>query len=361
MPPIPASQLYFSATATWEAMLADIARAKRSILIEQYIFDSLAPGQVGRAFVDALIERAHAGLDVRLLVDSWGSAGLLWNAALRELTDAGVHVERNTFGHFASRTHRALHFFRNHRKVAVIDAEVAYVGGVIISERARAWRDTQLKVYGRTARAVAEAFEDHWRCFRDHRRSFTGIYEGSEGYKVVASAPGVRRRRVRRDLLRTINTARSHIELTTPYLAPDRTFRLALYRAAERGVRVDVLLPSQADGTLPQWGSRSHFASLLRHGIRIFLYDPGMLHAKTAVVDDTWATVGSTNLDPLSLHFNHELNIHTQDPAVIAELKRQFAADRERSTQITHAAWRARPLRDRLAYDVVGGLLSWVI
>lgn len=342
-------------------MLAAIRNATKSVDLEQYIFDSFDDGEIGRTFADALIERARKGIQVRVLVDSFGSAPLILRDVQYELTAAGVELAWNTIGNPLYRFSTFLHLFRNHRKMLVVDGAVAYVGGVILSERARTWRDTHLRVIGEPAQGLVRAFTSHWDAFTGKRHDLSTVYPVNDHYKVVASAPGIRRRGVRRDLLRAIDGAKHHIQLTTPYLAPDRALRHALYRAASRSVTVELILPAESDGTLPQWGSRANFAALLRHGIRIYQYKPTMLHAKTVVVDDTWATVGSTNLDPLSLHFNHELNLHTTDARIIEELTKQFERDKQDSDRVTNASWRKRSLKKRILYDGIGTVLSWVI
>lgn len=353
--------LYFTTERAWEAMLEDIAHARKTILLEQYIFDSLGDGQIGTAFVDALLDCARRGLDVRVLVDSFGSTELLMSSALGHLYEAGVQVAWNTLGNPFYRFSVSLHLFRNHRKLLVVDGDIAYVGGVIMSERARSWRDTHLRVTGEPAQGLAQAFKGHWDAFVRNKHDMSTVYPVNDHYKVVASAPGVRRRGVRRDLLRAIDGAKSHVQLTTPYLAPDRALRHALYRAAARSVTVELILPAESDGTLPQWGSRANFAALLKHGVRLYQYKPAMLHAKTVVIDDTWATVGSTNLDPLSLHLNHELNLHTTDSHIISELTEQFQKDKAVSDRVTNASWRNRSLKKRILYDGIGTVLSWVI
>ncbi len=358
---VDAPALYFQTEQAWEAMLAVLREAKENIDFEQYLFEDVHEGGIGRKFVDVFLERAQRGVQVRLLVDSLGSINFLRTGVVRELVDAGIKVEWNTFANPLNRVDAMLHFFRNHRKLMVVDRAYAFVGGVVVTERARHWRDTHLYVTGKPAEVLGLAFDRHWEGFTVGKQRQSTVYPVNGTFRVVANAPGVLRRHIRKDMLQACKHAVRTIEITSPYLAPDRALARALFRAVRRGVSVRVLIPQVSDLGLTDLASLSSFAYFLRHGVRVFQYLPTMVHAKIMVVDDVWATIGSTNLDPLSLHFNHELNIHTTDPGLICSLREQFLRDCGMAHEVTRTEWEQRTRFQRLKYDVVGALLSYII
>lgn len=339
-------------------MLSACSQAKKTIRFEQFSFESFKEGEIGRRFAELFASKAREGIMVRVLVDSIGSAELFRSDVLSTMADAGVEVEWNTVGAPWRPLRFLLHLVRNHRKLVVIDSDVAFVGGVIINERARNWRDTHMELQGRIAKELRFAFDDLWHTVRGGDDSLLDVPgERQNGFEVAVNTPGVTHRRIRNDLIGKIRRARKRIWITTPYFSPDRGLLRMLKRAAHRGVDTCILLPKNSDQLAADLAARSYFTSLLRAHVRLFLYEGEILHAKTAVVDNAWATVGSANLDPLSLYYNHELNVHTVRGDVVTVLGKQFLEDLGHAQEVLLQQWRMRPWYEKLIEGTTGMLL----
>lgn len=357
MPYAPWKLHWYSQTA-WDAMLDACRGAKKSIRFEQFAFESFKEGEIGYQFAELFAQKAKEGVLVRVLVDSIGSAELLMSRALALMTKAGVQVEWNTIGAPWRPLRFLLHLVRNHRKLLVVDTETAFVGGVIINERARLWRDTHIMLSGPIVKELKFAFNDLWHGVRGKDESLLDVPgERHDGFEVAVNTPGITHRRIRNDLVGKVRRARQRVWITTPYFSPDRGLLRMLKHAARRGVDTRILLPKSSDQVAADIAARSYFASLLHSGIRLFLYQGEILHAKTAVVDDVWATVGSANLDPLSLYYNHELNVHTVRKDVIAALGDRFLKDMEHAEEVVVSKWQLRPWYEKWLEGTVGMLL----
>ena len=354
--------LHWHSHTAWEAMLAACDGAKKTIRFEQFSFESFKEGEIGRRFVELFVRKARQGVKVRLLVDSIGSTELLRSSMVAMMGQAGVEVEWNTVGAPWRPLRFLLHLVRNHRKLVVVDHEVAFVGGVIVNERARNWRDTQIELRGRIVQELKVAFDDLWYSVRGGDESLLDVPgERQNGFEVAVNTPGITHRRIRNDLVGKIRRARKRIWITVPYFSPDRGLLRMLKRAVRRGVDTRILLPKNSDQLAADLAARSYFTSLLRSKIRIFLYEGEVLHAKTAIVDHAWATIGSANLDPLSLYYNHELNLHTIRSDVVAALREQFLKDLESAEEISLQQWRLRPWYEKMLEATVGMMLRKVV
>lgn len=330
----------------YAAMLADIAQARVSVRMESYIF---ADDEIGARFVAALIERAQAGLKVWLRVDAAGSFGVLPRATDQRLIAAGVQVKR-------CHRWRLMRFWqfqrRNHRKLLVVDESVAYLGGYNIhKENSRAifgegrWRDTHARLTGPVVVDARQAFDGYG-------KRYTRPVLREEGW--IVSNRGVRGRMLWHRLLRRrLITARSRIWLTTPYFVPDLSTQRALCGAARRGIDVRLLVPALSDVKLAQWAARAAYSRLLAAGVRIFEYQPRVLHAKTLVVDGAWGYVGTANFDYRSFFINDEINAVFGDIAVVDALAAQFENDLRLSSEIHIRPWSRRPW-SALAAEAVG-------
>ncbi len=369
-----------SGRSAFPAMLDAIGDAERSIDLEIY---TLRADGVGHRFRDALIERARRGVEVRLVYDALGSLGIE-AAFLESLRSEGVLVRpfnplsrwarllgprgRIDAGAWSPRK-------RNHRKLLLLDQRIAFSGGLNLADEydapARtdgtgdAWRDTHVRVEGPLAHDYAEVFEETWRQTDGAPGPRTGSpsTESNAPVRAAVLADGRRRANRRTDHLfaELIAGARSHVRWTSPYFAPTRRVRRELERAAERGVRVEILTAGESDHALLRWSHHATVDRLLRAGVLAFEYVPAMMHAKTAVFDGRIAVVGSSNLDRQSLKHNFELNTVFDDPDVADRLDRMIESDLSHSTAITPEGLAARSLperiRDRLAAALVDRLL----
>lgn len=339
-------RFYEDAPAALDSLYQDCADASLSIDFEQYIF---MDDEAGNRFLKLFIEKARAGLRVRLMLDGVGSRHLLANPLLRALEDAGGAVHfYNALGwrHWMA-PHRWLP--RNHNKVMLIDGHIAHVSSLGLWHFMRQWRELHVRMTGTLAQDIGAYFSRLWQ--NGGHRYRAAVAAGSDKnapFRFIVSEPRFRRGLVYRELLLQIATAQRRVCFVTPYFQPPRLLRTALRKAARRGVEVIILTSARTDVPLADLVARSYFPRLLRHGVKIFLYTPETLHAKYGLIDDDWATIGSSNLDYLSLLRNREANIMIRDRDCIAKLDTIFSSSLSASRHATRDDWRRLPLLLRL-------------
>jgi cardiolipin synthase A/B len=352
----------------YEAELQAIRDARRSVHLEAYIFQK---GVVARRFLEALAERARAGVEVRMVLDAVGSFAT-WRSYLKELTDAGgqVYFYHPVRWYTLPRINN-----RTHRELLIVDGSVGFLGGAGFGDhwllphgarkRKRRWRDTMFRVEGPAVRDLQSAFAENWletsgevlfdlRCFRWIDAP------GNTAATVVASSPSSGRATRNRMLYQTLlAAAQKSIHITTPYFLPDHSARGELIRAVqERGVDVKVIVPGKhADHLLTRRSSRRLFGSLLKAGIRIYEYKPAMIHAKVLLIDGMWSVVGSTNFDNRSFGINDEVNLAGYDPELAARLEADFETDLASSEPVNYRTWSRRSILERW-HEYLGWLLE---
>jgi cardiolipin synthase len=334
--------------ATYAAMLDAIRAATRTICLEIYM---LVADTTGDRFKAALLDRAAAGVQIRLLYDAVGSLGLS-QAWLDELVAAGVAiVEFNPIAPWRAR-YRLSH--RDHRKVLVVDDVVAFTGGLNIandyaspSDGGGGWHDMHCCLRGAIVADLARGFRRTW--LRAGGAPYavapldvaadSGVAAGTAFVRVLENTGRRQRSAIRRAYLYVIKHAREHVLIQNAYFLPDRGLRRALVDAARRGVDVRVLTPGRSDVRLVAWASLYAMRMLARRGVKFRRWTGPMMHAKTAVVDGTWSTIGSYNLDAQSRFNNLEVTVEILDAAVAAELVREFDDDRARSEPYDVSTW----------------------
>ncbi len=339
-------QLYTHGGESQGAMLKAVRQATQSIDLEQYIFEN---DTLGTAFFNAFLEARKKGVRVRLLCDQVGSFYFFSSEWPWKLRDAGVEI---LFFNIIS-PWRVANFtswyFRDHRKLLVVDEKVAFIGGIGIADYMEKWRDTNLRIEGGIVETMTQNFNEMWQ--KSKRRTFFGFKKKqhfTKKFNLLTNAPHYRARTIYHALIDTIRNAEHSIFLTTPYFTPDGRFFRSLRLAARRGVRVTLLIPEHSDVRWFHIAAQSYFGRALKSGIRIFTYQNSILHAKTAIIDDTWATVGSFNLDNLSFLWNYEANIESTDKKFIETLKSHFTEDIQNSKEVTYSMWQKRPIFDRI-------------
>ena len=344
-------EVLINAAEAYPSKLQAIEGARRSIDAAYYVF---RPDGTGRRFRDALTAAARRGVDVRLLLDGVGSAGL--GAFLRPLRAAGASCR--TFLPFNPIRAWTLNL-RNHRKILAVDGEVGFTGGLNIgdeylgaSSRFGAWRDTQLRLEGPAASALEQIFSDDWAYTTGEQPRApiaAAAASGSSFVQVLPSGPEDRAEAIYQVYFAAISIARSTLDLTTPYFIPDRAIAVALVSAALRGVRVRLLMPFHNNQRLTALAGRSYFDELLDAGVEIYLYTPGMIHAKTMVIDRAWASVGTANMDVRSFRLNFEVNGLLYGGPEVERLSEAFERDLAVGQRLDPAHFRARSLWRRAA------------
>ena len=352
-------QTYTSGYTYLQALLQELGRARRHIHLETYIIEDDA---VGRLVRDALMERARAGVEVRVIYDDVGC----WHVPHRffeTMREAGIEVRsflKVRFPHFTNKVN-----YRNHRKVVVVDGQVGFVGGMNLAERYvrgfdwGCWRDTQLRLRGRAVHGLQTAFLLDWyfvdRMLMTDARYFPRIDTpaGTSLVQVVTSEPVGPWREIMQGLLMAIASARRYFYIQTPYFLPTDPLLAALQTAALSGVDVRLMLPARTDSRLTQLASRSYLADVLRAGVKVYLYRPGFLHSKLMVSDDCLSTVGSTNRDFRSFEHNFEVNAFIYDTETALLMREIFLQDQRQCRQLSLRQWEKRPRRHKAAESVV--------
>ncbi len=349
------ARLLVDGAATYDALLADIRTARQHIHLEYYIY---AADQTGTALRDALVERARAGVAVRLLLDAVGSskcprrffAPLL--AAGGEL--AWFHPMR--FGRIWKRPWLNL---RSHRKIVVIDGAVAFTGGINITDeenerlRSDAYRDLHLRLEGDAVRSLQLVFVEDWAYATGRREFISSVAKamppakpGAIQAQVLTSGPDSPWEAIHRLHVAAIYAARQRVWLVTPYFVPGGAAMMALTSAALGGLDVRVLVPRMGDSRVVTFAARSYFDELMAAGAKIYEYGPRMLHTKALLVDDDVAILGSANFDARSFRLNFEVSVLFHDAAIAAALARliegEFASAPRVREQRSRGLWTVR-------------------
>jgi cardiolipin synthase A/B len=377
--------------ATHAAQLAAIARARHHVHLSTYILED---DSVGRKYRDALIERARAGVRVRVMFDSFG--GLLIGPSFRAaLEQAGVEIHEYASINPIEEPALWRVSERDHRKLLIVDGRIAFTGGVGISDTYRlpsrlgsskfGWRDTNIRISGPAVAEFQHLFLESWKKevgpIANEPDYFPVIRpRGGELVRAVAKEGEdvselllsrfarlvwtVRNRAERNAIyasyLAAISESRQRVWITQAYFAPNEEFSEVLEAAARRGIDVRLLVPANSDVGLLLHASRHEYLDLLKAGVRIFEYEGPVLHAKTAVVDGVWSTVGSSNLDYMSFIHNDEANAIIVGQAFAREMEHLFQDDLASAREVTLEAWRARPFSDRVMQTLASTLKFWI-
>ena len=331
--------------AFFPELLKDIAEATHHVHINMYIFEDDA---LGRLIADALMGKARQGVKVRLIYDDVGC----WRVKSRffeQMREAGVEVVPFLPVRFPSFTSKVN--YRNHRKIIVIDGRVGYIGGMNFARRyvSQKWRDTMLRMQGGVVYALQRAFLVDW-YFVDRSLITDRIYYptspvSSKGgvAQVVTSGPMARYPEIMQGFVRIILAARRYIYIETPYFLPNEPILFALKTAALAGVDVRVMCPLRSDAKFTDWSSRSYLREIYEAGARVYLYEPGFLHSKLLISDDSLVSCGSVNVDFRSLENNFEANVFVYDEGTALRLKKVFLDDQSQAMLLGDVPSRLHP------------------
>jgi len=344
-------------------MCEAIQNAKNHVNIETF---TVSADKIGGSFADLLVQKAAEGVQVNLIYDSAGSFGTP-SAFFEHLCNAGVHVlEFNPINQLPI-LGRWPPIHRDHRKTVIADGAVAITGGVNISgvysrspskslgddEGHLPWRDTDVRIEGPAVAEFQKLFMDTWKREKGPELS-NGDYfpepehKGDELVRVIGSTWGEKNRATYLAYLAAITFATGSIHLTSAYFVPDRQTIRALADAARRGVDVKLILPSKSDWNLAFYAGRSHYSRLLKAGVKIYERRSTILHAKTAVIDGVWSSVGSTNMDLWSFLRNDEVNAVIFGSDFAGQMEATFERDLEDSDAISLEKWKRRSLGERM-------------
>jgi cardiolipin synthase len=358
--------LLFDGPQTMSEMLKAINGARNNINLETYIFDQ---DELGLKFADALIEKQQQGVTVNILYDSVGTIGVPAEF-FKRMRDAGIKlIEFNPVNPAKVSGDSWKLNNRDHRKVLIVDGKAAFTGGINISatyaksslfrsaskptdKNDVGWRDTHIKVEGPAVQAFQWLFIRQWSSqdkddLREADYFPKPVIAGDKVVRVLGSDPGGQFEIYKAYSL-AIQEAKKSIHLTSAYFVPDRQTVEALMAAAKRGVDVKIVLPGVSDSGLVFYAGHAIYDELLASGVKIYQLKLAVLHAKTAVIDGKWSTVGSTNIDTRSFLHNSELNVIVMGDTFGNEMERAFQEDMKDSNLITLEQWRHRPWANRM-------------
>ncbi len=373
------ARLLIDGPGTFKAMFEDIANARDSIHLETYI---LVDDEVGRSLLERLIEARQRGVEVRILIDAYGSMDLP-ETYIAQLRVHGIEVCKF---HPVDPTEDMRIWrsnIRDHRKLLIIDGKIAYSGGINFSNvyskgsfsasgsaevDNAAWRDTHVRIVGPVVEQFQQLFLEMWNKDRsEHERLHGTRYfpepdaQGDMLAGVIASSGGDNREfDIYSVLAAAIGHAQQRVWITQAYFAPDEALLEIIKAAAKRGVDVRLLLPGVSDAPLVLQASRSSYQELLESGVRIYERSGSMLHAKTVVVDGVWSTIGSANFDYRSFVYNYELNAIVVSSDFGQAMDKLFLVDLQYADEITLSEWQQRPLLQRMKEGMGTMIRPWL-
>jgi cardiolipin synthase len=367
--------LLFDGPQTMNAMMTAIRQAKDHIHLETYIFDQ---DELGLEFARLLIEKQQAGVEVNIIYDSVGTIGTP-QIFFDNMKAAGIHLlEFNPVNPTKLQGPWSPNR-RDHRKILIVDGEVAFTGGVNISAsyansslfRSKSknpdkigWRDTHIQITGPAVAALQWIFLETWINVDDKppadRLYFPALKnQGNKMVRVLASEPESNPAIYKAYLL-AIQEARDSIHITSAYFVPDAQILKALIAAAKRGVDVKIIMPGVTDSGLVFHAGQSFYDEMLAGGIKVYQLNTSVLHAKTAVIDQVWSTVGSTNIDTRSFLHNKEVNVVVIDTEFAIAMENAFKEDLRLSTEVTLETWQQRPAMIKLKEWLARRLEYWL-
>ena len=348
-------QVYQEANATYGALEEAIRTAEHHVHMQYYIWQ---PDETGYFFRDLLVEKARAGVECRLLLDSVG-CWRLGRRFTRPLTDAGAQVAFYLPLYPLFRRRWSPHM-RNHRKIAVVDGQVAFMGSQNIGDEYRGrlkrlspWYDTHMRINGPAALFLQRCFAEDW-LFAARENVAGEAYfpepqrPGDSVMQILPTGPDQNVSPLEQVVFAAVSSARSSIHIATPYFVPGPGLRMALIHACSRDVRVKLVLPTRSDALTALWAGRSFYAELLRAGVHVYEYDEGVLHSKIITVDDRWCIVGSANMDVRSFRLNFEVTALLYDEEVSRDLSASIEGFCRRARFITLRDVRQRGLGQQL-------------
>ncbi|GAA5224182.1 phospholipase D-like domain-containing protein [Membranihabitans marinus] len=338
--------IYTDGETLYADMLDAIESARDSILMKTFIWKD---DEVGQRFIDAFNAAARRGVKVFIIYD--GFANIVVPRSFYAQLSEDINVSRLPVldKNLWKAPLRYTGF--NHSKILVVDDSVGFVGGYNIgSMYATKWRDTHLREVGPAVWGLRRTMARLWNEDRDPADHIPWIAPDgwNPSVRVVANLPVELVYPIRNMYLSAIDRAKDRIWISTPYFVPDQQILQALIRASERGVDVQVMVPKESNHVISDWVSRGFFGQMLDAGITILLYTSSMMHSKTATIDGQWSTIGTANIDRLSLSFNYEANVEIIDSGFAQEMEKLFRSDREHCEEVSAPEWRQRHPMARL-------------
>lgn len=357
--------IYTDGYAFFSDLLAAIGKAKSHIHFDFYIFDDDA---LGMLIADALIDRAHEGVEVRVIYDDVGC----WNVShkfFERMREEGIEVCAFLPVRFPSFTSKVN--YRNHRKIIVIDGKVGFVGGMNIALRyvkgkdGKPWRDTMVKVEGSAVYGLQRAFLVDWyfvdRTLISDRKYYPQPLVSAPNNRIaqtVTSSPISSNPEIMQGYVRLILAARRYIYIESPYFLPNEPVLFALKTAALGGLDIRIIVPWKTDAGMAEWGGRSYLREMVEAGVSVYLYTGGFLHSKMLICDDSLVSCGSTNFDFRSFENNFESNTFIYDEDTALRFKAIFLDDQTQTVEFKNVERRMKPKFPTRLWESIARMLS---
>lgn len=359
-------KIYTNGTTKFDDFKLDILNAKKHINIQYYIFED---DTLGTEIKNLLIKKAHEGVNIRIIYDHVGSFKTK-KKFFNEMANAGIKAHpffKVSFPPFATRIN-----WRNHRKICIIDGTIGYMGGMNIADRYinggkfDYWRDTHIRITGPIITSLQYSFNIDWNVMGQEilnetiDETLSTTPSTNIGMQLLTSGPTSQWSSIALVFLKAISNAKRSILIQTPYFLPTESLLKALQAAALAGVKVRIMIPRKSDSNILRYASFSYFEECLKSGIKFHLYEKGMLHSKTIIIDNELSSIGSTNFDFRSFEHNFESNIFIYSREVNSQMKKIFDEDLTHCTTIDIKNWKKRPFIQK-ALESVTRLLSPIL
>jgi cardiolipin synthase len=335
--------LYDDPLKFYNAMLNDIAQAKKYIYLETYRFNN---DSIGIKFRDAITRKSHEGVEVKLLMDSWGTS--LPSSFFSEIENNGGEIRYfmkiKFFWDFFTRNHR-----RNHRKLLIIDDIISYIGSANLTDYSLNWRESMLRMKSDISVALKKVFLQHFEIYNkyvyDKLITIRKITHGK--FEIIRDIPSLTKQRIRKRYIELIKRANNEIIIETPYFLPSFLVRKALADAARRGVEVTVIMPRQSDVGLIDILRNRYLGPLHKSGLNLMLYVPHNLHAKMIIADREVFSIGSPNFDYRSFRFQHEIVIVGEEKTILRQMEEHMDETLKNSVRFDYEIWNRRSALQR--------------
>src|SRR3954447_25636574 len=340
----------------YDDMLAAIDAAEHRVLFESYIWKG---DETGERFKQALSRAAGRGVEVYAIYD--GFANLVVSPLFKRFGPRLKVLEYPVYN-AGWRFFDLRGYGRDHRKILVVDDQVGFVGGYNVgSAYATEWRDTHVRITGPGVWDLKRSFADFWNLNRRPRHGIRPLLletvaDWEPRIRVHRNVPRLWMFPIRSMYIEAINRASHHVWMTRAYFIPDPDIEESIKQAARRGVDVRLLVPAVSNHVVADWLSRGFYGELLAAGVRIFRFRGAMVHAKTATIDGSWSTVGTANIDRLSMTGNYEINLEIIEPAFAAEMEGIYRTDLSNCVELTAERWEARGLHRKFTELVLAPL-----
>lgn len=328
----------------YNSMIDDIESAIDYVYVQTYRFGN---DVVGTRFKDALIKKAKQGIEVKVLVDFWGSSRIN-NQFAADMRQAGIELrffEKIKFNtDIFTRGHR-----RNHRKLLLIDNDISYIGSSNLTEYNLNWRESMLRLKGGVTLAFKKVFKQDFKIYNTYvfaKNDYLRVIHHQK-FEIIRDMPSITKQRIMRRYIAMIKLAKKSITVVTPYFLPGYLLRKALMEAAERGLDVKVIIPHQSDVGLVDVLRNRYMGQLHESGIKLLLYVPHNLHAKLLLIDNNLFSIGSSNFDYRSFRYMHEIILLGENATIIQQFRRFIEATLESTVLFDYELWKRRPLISR--------------